>query len=395
MSRSQLRHQFMVFDTPIDSRSALPLTLDEALDDWSQDHRSLDSPSYMLRPRRSERSLCLPAAPPSTRKSSFEFFNYTAHDKAREGSFSSNGSTPSMVEDHPGLSDSDADLHIEHDPYEESMGRIWDTYETLLVQDDSAEAIMFHGVYLPSCLDDLQSPPQLLPSEPMLPHKAPRPQSRAKSRPSRDFQAVQHSFTPAPRCNQSKVKVTPRRYREMDENQLITIADSITGNQASDLNRSHAQRTARHAPNTLKSLPPVPQKRAGRSLQSSPSKRSRSQPPIHPFPHRQHPSYRDLPYHARPAANPCNSSHAYSFHNTPPLPPVEKSAFDCDTDDENNHDPVTPLSSSIASKMHLRGFSLGSKLGLTGKRDGIKYEGPGRRRSATEIMMGVFGLARK
>lgn len=395
MSRSQLRHQFMVFEMAIDNHSAPPLTLDEALDDWSQDDRSLDSSGYILRPRRSEKSLCLPAAPPSTRKSSFEFFDYTAHGKARGGSFSSNGSAPSMIEDHSGLSDSDADPPAEHDPYEESMGRIWDTYETLLVQNESAEVITFHRVDLPGRSDDFQSPLPPLSSEPRLPHKGSCSQSRLKSRPSRDIQAVQRSSIPVSTRNQSKVKITSQRCREMEEGQFITIQDSIPMNEPTGLHRSHAQRTARHAPNTLKSLPAAPQKRTGCSLQPSPSKRSRSQPPIYPLPHRQHPAYRDLQHHTRPVTNPCNSGHAYSFHNTPPLPLLEKSVFDYDTDDENNQDPITQLSSSVASKMHIRGLSLGSKLGLTGKKDSNKNEGTGRRRSATEIVMGVFGLSRK
>jgi len=166
-------------------------------------------------------------------------------------------------------------------------------------------------------------------------------------------------------------------------------------NGPTSLHRSDAQRIARRAPDILKSLPPAPQKCAGCSFQPSPSKRCRSQEPIHPIPHRQHPAYRNLPYHARPATNPCNSSHAYSFHNTPPLPPVEKSTFDYDTDDDSQHDPITQLPSSFASKMHIRGLSLGSKLGLIGKKDSNKYEGAGRRRSATEIVMGVFRLSRK
>ena len=394
MSSSQLRHQYMVFDTTIDSHSALPLTPDEALDDWSQNNRSLDSPGYILRPRRSEKSFRLPAAPPSTRKSSFEFFDYTAHDKARGGSFSSNGSAPSMVEDHSGLSDSDADPPAEHDPYEESMGRLWDTYDTLLDQNESSEGIKFHRAYLPGCSDGFQSPLPPSSFEPWLPHKASHAQSPVKCQPSRDFQAVQRSFIPVPTRNQSRVKVPPRRCRETDKDQLITIPYSTAGSRPTGLHRSHAQRTAHHAPKTLKSLPTAPLKRAGCSLQPSLSKRSRSQPPFHPLPHRQHPAYRGLPYRARPAINPCNSSHAYSFHNTPPLPLVEKSAFDYDTDDESHHDPITQLSSSIASKMHIRGLSLGSKLGLA-KKDGNKYEGTGRRRSATEIVMGVFGLARK
>jgi hypothetical protein len=386
----------MVFDVAIDSHSALPLTLDEALNDWSQDGRSPNSLGYILRPRRSEKSLCLPAAPPSTRKNSVEFFDYTAHDKERGESFSSNGSAPSMVEDHSGLSDSDANPPAEHDPYEESMDRLWDTYETLLLdQNESTETIMFHRAYRPGCLDSFQLPLPPSSPEPRLPHKASHPQSRVKIRPPKDFQAVQRSFIPVPTRNQPKVKVTARSCREMDEDQLITVPGLVPANGLTGLHRSHAHRMARRTPNTLQSLPPAPLKRAGCSLQPSLSKRSRSQVPIHPIPHRQHPAYRNLPYHARPATNPCNSSYAYSFHNTPPLPLVEKSAFDYDTDDESHHDPITQLSSSIASKMHIRGLSLGSKLGLSAKKDGNKYEGTGRRRSATEIVMGVFGLARK
>lgn len=397
MSRSQVRHQFMVFDTAIDSHSVLPSTLEEALDDWSQDDRLLNSPSYFLRPKRSEKSLCLPAAPPSTRKSSFEFSDYTIHEKARAVSLSSDGSAPSMVEDHSGFSDSDADPFAEHDPYEESMGHLWDTYETLLDQNDPAEAIIFHRAYLPDYPDDFQSPLPPSSSEVTLPHKASGTQSRIKSQPSRELQAAQRSFIPVPTRNQRKVKVTPRRCKETRGGQFNQTPDPTPVNEAPSLYRSHAQLTARHAPNTLKSLPPSPLKHAGFSLQHSPPKRLRSQPPIHPIPHRQHPAYRTLPNHVCPVTNPCNSSHAYSFHNTPPLPLVEESAFDYDTDDENNYDPVTQLSSSIASKMHIRGLSLGSKLNLTGKKGGNKqgFESTGRRRSATEIVMGVFGLARK
>jgi len=394
MSRSQLRNKFIVFDTAIDSHR-FPPTLGEALNKLSQEDRSSDSSGHMLRSSRSEKSLCLPAAPPSTRKSSSELFDYMTHDKARGGSFSSNGSAPGMVEDHSGLSDSDADPPAEHDSYEESMGRLWDTYETLLDQNESTEAIMFHCAYLPGCSDNFQAPLPPLSSEPRLPHKAFQLQSRVKSQPSGDFQAIQRSFIPVPTRNQPRVTVTPRHYRETDEGPSITITDSISVNGSTSLHRSHAQRTAHRAPNTLKSLPPVPQKRAGCSFQPSPSKRSISQPPTHPLPHHQHPVYLNRPYDARPVTNACNSSHAYSFHNTPPLPPVEKSTFDYDTDDESRHDPISQLTSSFASKMHIRGLSLGSKLGLIGKKDSSKYEGTGRRRSATEIVMGVFGRARK
>lgn len=392
MSPSQLRRQFMVFDTAIDSNSALPLTLEEALDDLSQDDRPLFSEGYRLRRRRSEKSLCLPAAPPSTRKSSLEFFDYASHAKTRGGSLSSYGSAPSMVEDHSGYSDSDADLATEH---EESMGRLWDTYENLLVQNEPSDAIMFHRAYLPGSSDDFQSPLPPFSSDDTLPHKASHAQFDVKSRYSREPKAVQRSFIPLPTRKQPRVKVAPRRCIETVEHQLFNVPDPLPGNQTIGLHRSRAQRTARHAPNTLKSLSAIPQKRPGCSLQPSRSKRSRPQPPLRPLPHRHHSAYRDLPYHARPVTNPCNSSHAYSIHNTPPLPAVEKSVFDYDTDNENGHDPVTRLSASIASKMHIRGLSLGSKIGVNSKKEGCKYEGTGRRRSATKIVLGVFGLGKK
>jgi hypothetical protein len=395
MSPSQFRHQFMVFDTAIDSNSALPLTLEEALDDLSQDGRPFFSEGYRLRRRRSEKSLCLPAAPPSTRKSSFEFFDYASHAKTRGGSVSSDGSAPSMVEDHSGSSDSDADHAAEHDLYEESTGRLWGTYETLLVQNEPSDAIMFHCAYLPGSSDDFQSPLPPFSSDDTLPNKASHAQSHVKSRYSREPKAVQRSFIPVPTRNQPRVKVFPGRCIETFEHQLFNVPDPLPENQTIGLRLSRVQRTARHAPNTLKSLPAIPQKRPGCSPQLSRSKRSRPQPPLRPLPHRQHSAYRDLPYHARPVTNPCNSSHAYSIHNTLPLPAVEKSVFDYDTDDENRHDPVTRLSTSIASKMHIRGLSLGSKIGLNSKKEGCRYEGTRRRRSATEIVLGVFGLGKK
>jgi hypothetical protein len=386
----------MVFDTAIDNHSVLPLTLEKALDEWSLDDQLLDSHGKGLQTRRPEKSFCLPAAPPSTRKSSFELFDYTSHDKVRRGSHSSHESIQSMVEDHSGISDSDADPYAEHDPYEESMARLWDTYETLLVQNEASEAIMFH---IPKYSDDLQTPLPPSSSEVTLPVKASRTQTRVKSRPSRGVQTGQRTFIPIPTRTQSWIKTTQRRRGEPHEGQYTQIPDPTPLIQAPRLHRSHAQRSARPALDTLKSLPPPPHKRVGSSLPSSPSKRSRSQPPNRPPPHRQHPTYSVFPHHSRPATNPCNSSHGYSFHNTPPLPfqfPVETSVFEYDTDDENRTDSVTHLSSSLA-KLHIRSFSLGSKFGLAGKKDGNKYgvEGSGRRRSATEIVMGVLGLGKK
>lgn len=391
MSRSQLRNQFMVFDTAINSHSALPLTLDEALEDLSQDDCPYFSPGYQLRPRRSEKSLCLPAAPPSTRKCSFELFDYTSHDKARGESLSSDGSAPSMVDDHSGLSDSDADPATEYDPHEESIGRLWDTYETLLVQNEPSDATVFHQVYLPECSDDFQSPMPPCSSNVTPPHKVSNMQSRSKSRYPREPHATQRSFIPVPTRNQHRVKAGRRRCTETFEHQLFNVADPLPIGQPTGLRRSHAQRATHQTPNRLKPLPDVPQKRAGSSLQPSRSKRSKTQPPIRQLPQRPCLAYRDLPYHARPLTNPYNSSHAYSIHNTPPLTIAEKSVFDYDTDDESRYDPLTQLSASIASKMHIRGLSLGSKLGLNNKKDG----GTGRRRSATEIVMGVFGLGKK
>jgi hypothetical protein len=275
------------------------------------------------------------------------------------------------------------------------MSRLWDTYETLLVQNEPSDAIMFHRAYLPGCPDDFQSPLLPFSSDDKLPHKASHAQSHAKSRYSREPQTVQRSFIPVPTRNQPRVKGSPRRCIETFEHQLFNVPDPLPGNQTTGLRRSCAQRTACHAPNTLKSLPAIPQKRPECSLQLSRSKRSRPQPPLRPLPHRQHSAYPDRPYHARQVANPCNSSHAYSIHNTPVLPAVEKSVFDYDTDDESRHDPVTRLSTSIASKMHIRGLSLGSKIGLSSKKEGCRYEGTGRRRSATEIVLGVFGLGKK
>lgn len=340
----------MVFDTAIDSHSVLPLTLDEALRDWS-----MESPEHRLLSRRSEKAFCIPTTPPATRKNSFEFYECYSHEKVRGESFSSDGSAPSMVEDHSGLSDSDTDI--------------------------SPVVI--------------QSPWPPFSSEVTLPHQASHSQSRIKSRHSKEFQAVQRSFIPVPTPNQNRVRVAPLLSREPYGGQLINTEDPLPRKQATSLHRSHAQRAARHGPNTLKSLPATPQERERCSLQPSRSTQSRSQPPIYPLPHRQHPTYRDLPYQTRPATNPCNSSHGYSFHNTPPLPALEKSAFDYDTDDESHHDIVTQLSTSIASKMHIRGLSLGSKLGLGSRKEGSRYEGTGGRRSATEIVMGVFSRGKK
>jgi hypothetical protein len=393
MSRSQFRHPFMVFDTAIDSHLVLPLTLEEALDDLSQDGRLRFSSS--LRPRQSEKSLYLPAAPPSTRKSSFEIFDHKSHDKARGESFSSNGTAPSMVEDHSGLSDSDADPVVEYDSYEESMGRLWDTYETLLVQDEPSDAILFHQAYLPEYPDSFKSPMPPYSSEARLPQKAPQIQSRFECRGSKENRVVKPSFIPVPARNKFRVRESSRCFIETSQYQGFNVPDPLHVTQATGLHHSHAQRTAGHGPNILKSLPATPKKRAGCSLQPSLSKRSRSHPLIRPFPQKQHSAYHDLPYHSRPVTNPRNSSHAYSAHTTPPLPMLEKSVFDYDTDDETRHDPVTQLSASIAAKMHIRGLSLGSKFGLGGKKEGGRYEGTGRRRSATEIVMGVFGFGKK
>lgn len=386
----------MIFDMAIDSHLAFPFTLQEALDDWSPGDQSLELQGNALRTGRSEKIFGIPTTPPSTPKGSFKLFDYTTHDKVRGGSISSNGSVPGMVEDNSRISDSDAEPSAEHDPYEESMARLWDTYETLFVENEASEAIMFH---FPSHADEVQT---LLPPSSCavaLPRDS-RTQARVKSRSSKGVRGSQRSFIPVPTRSHPRFKTSHRRCVEAHEGQYIAIPDPLPVVQAPRLHRSAAQRSSRLAPDTLKPLPPSPpHKQGGSSLDSSSSKRSRSQLSVHQSPHRQHPSYTISPYPSHPALNPCNSSHAYSLHKTPPLPfprQIEKSFFDYDTDDEDLLDSVNHLSSSLA-KLHIRSFSLGGMFGRNGKKDGNKsaVDENGRRRSATEIVREVFGIAKK
>jgi hypothetical protein len=350
----------------MDRHRVFPLTMEEVLDD-----SSFDPPDhYADNGEYEEKSYPLLLAPPSTPTNGLDCLDCHerechSQDKFRWGSFSSDGSSPSMVDDYSGISDSDAEPAID-DLSPETTTFLWNQYEKLWGGSQEEVSIVYRRPCIPKAF---VSPPSILPEHPSAPQEY---------------------------CYQPTLKSKPTTFP--GEGKLTPISTSIMDDPPPSLHRSHAQRNTRRTPNIFKSLPPPP-KRGGSHLQRSTSKKARSQSDWNPLPpHREHPFYIDSPYRIRPSTNPCNSSQPFSFHNTPPLPylrQAEKSVFECDSDDERHDNSATRSSSTFASKLHFRSVSLGSKrLGFAGNKDAGKegHDSRGRRRSATDIVRGMFGI---
>jgi hypothetical protein len=385
----------------------LPLTLEEALNDCT-----LGPIVPHLRIRKSLR--CLPPlkTPPSTpiKPLSFLLHEESPLEKPRS-SIGSDASPPGMVDDHSGISDSDADLSFDDENYQEAIDRIWSSYDDQPLKNNLQTSMLSHQPCYPEF--DL-APLQPRAYKPTSSPKTSRPSTSPKPQPSPlAFGGV---LTPVPNTSILDPLPTPRRRQLPGPLPEIQMLGPL-------LHRSPAQRSPGHKsvhsqPDTSKTLPSpppstqhiystfhIPQPARTRSS-SHPNQYANEAPPpplprpsltLRPRPSLSSIAYHNQSYQIRPQT--AHAKSAFSVNATLPLTP-EKSVFEYDSDDEtragkNGGSPGTTL----ASRLHMRSISMGSrKPGSFGKAAGMAVvEGTQgkRKRSATQVVMSVFGLGKK